>query len=113
MPASDCAVVDPKREYSVPLVFGSGSRSGTDASTEMVRLWTSRRLWAVDEVPELDTELLIFLGLSWRRLEARRRANGTRIRMAETMTRKPPTQAMMMIVRLFLPGGCDDPSVGL
>jgi hypothetical protein len=31
---SDCAVVDPKRKYSV-LVFDSGSRSGTDASTEM------------------------------------------------------------------------------
>jgi hypothetical protein len=110
----DCAVADPKREYSALPVFGSDSRSGTDASTEMLRLWTSRRLWADDGEPELDTELLTSLGR--RLLKARRRANGTRIRMAETRTRKPPTQATMMIVRLFLSGGCDgvaDPSVGL
>jgi hypothetical protein len=112
MAASDCAWADPKREYSALPVFRSGSRSGTDASTEMVRLWTSRRLWAVDEVPELDVEPLAPLG--WR-LEALRRAKGTRIRTAETMARKPPMQATIMIVRLFLFGGCDvvdGPSVG-
>ena len=109
----DCAVADPKREYSALPVFGSDSRSGTNASTEMVRLWASRRLWADDGESELDTELLMSLG---RRFKARRRANGTRIRMAETRTRKPPMQPTTMIVRLFLSGGCDgvdDPSVGL
>lgn len=61
MVVPDCAMVDPKREYSV-LVLGSGSRSGTEASTETVRLWSSRRLWTVDEVPLPDVELLTCLG---------------------------------------------------
>ena len=42
--ASGCVVVRaesvPKREYSGPEVLKSGSRSGTDASAERVRLWT-------------------------------------------------------------------------
>lgn len=38
---SDCVVTDLKGEYSV-LVFESDSRSGADASAEMVRLCTSR-----------------------------------------------------------------------
>lgn len=97
---SDCAVKDLKGEYSVLLAFGSGSRSGADASAEMVRLWTSpRRLWAVDEVSPLDVELLLCLG--WR-LEARRRANGTRTRMAVTTKRIPPRQPTTMYARLFL-----------
>jgi len=100
---SDCAVMDLKGEYSV-LVFGSGSRSGADASAEMVRLWTSRRLWTVEEVPSLDVEPLVCLG--WR-LEARRRANGTRTRTRATMKRKPPTQPTTMTAMLFLFGDCE------
>jgi hypothetical protein len=94
--------MDIKGLYSV-LTVGSGSRSGADASAEMVRLWTSRRLWAVDEVPPLDVELLVCL--DWRL--ARRRANGTRTRIEATMARKPPTQPTMMIARLFLFGDCE------
>ena len=94
---SDCAVVDPKRKYSV-LVFDSGSRSGTDASTEMLRLWT------VDKVPPLDVELLVCLGWC---LEARRRAVRTRRRTTVMMMRKPPMVATMMIARLLLFGDCD------
>jgi hypothetical protein len=88
--------MDLKGEYSV-LVFGSGSRSGADASAEMVRLWTSRR---VEEVPSLDVEPFVCL-LGWR-LEARRRANGTRTRILATMTSKPPTQPTATIAMLFL-----------
>lgn len=109
-PAFDCAVRDLKREYSV-LWFGSGSRRGTDASAEIARLWTSRRLWTVVEVPSLDVELLVCLG--WR-FEARRRANGTRTRIRATMKRTPPMEATMMIARLFWLDGwdaVDDPVV--
>jgi hypothetical protein len=100
---SDCAVTGLKGEYSV-LVFKSGSRSGADASAEMVRLWTSRRLWAVEEVPPLDVELLE--GLT-RRFDARRRANGTRTRTTATRKRKPPTQLTIMTATLLLSGECE------
>ena len=105
---SDCAGRDMKGLYSV-LVIGSGSRSGADASAEMVRLWTSRRLWAVDEVPLLDVEPLACL--VWR-LDARRRANGTRTRMEATMASKPPTQPTMMIAMLLLWGDCEVVALG-
>jgi len=104
---SDCAVTDLKGEYSV-LVFESGSRSGADASAEMVRLWTSRRLWTVEEVPPLDVEL--FECLSWR-LDARRRANGTRTRTTATRKRKPPTQPTIITARLLLFGDCEEVGV--
>ena len=94
--------------YSV-LAIGSGSRRGAEASAEMVRLWTSRRLWAVDEVPLLDVEPLVCL--VWR-LDARRRANGTRTRIEATMARIPPTQPTMMIAMLFLWGDCEVVALG-
>lgn len=97
---SDCAVTDLKGEYSV-LVFESGSRSGADASAEMVRLWTSRRLWAVEEVPPLDVELLEGLSL---RFDARRRANGTRTRTTAIRKRKPPILLTIMTAMSFLFG---------
>jgi hypothetical protein len=103
---SDCALTDLKGEYSV-LVFESGSRSGADASAEMVRLWTSRRLWAVEEVP-LDVELLE--GLSWR-FDARRRANGTRTRTTVARKRKPPRQLTMITAMLVLFGECEEVGV--
>lgn len=104
---SDCAVTVLKGEYSV-FVFESGSRSGADASAEMVRLWTSRRLWAVEEVPPLDEELLE--GLSWR-FDARRRANGTRTRTTATRTRKPPRQPTIITAWLLLFGECEEVGV--
>jgi hypothetical protein len=104
---SDCAVTGLKGEYSV-LVFESGSRSGADASAEMVRLWTSRRLWTVEEVPPLDVELLE--GLSWP-FDARRRANGTRTRTTATRKRKPPRQLMIIIAVLLLFGECEEVGV--
>jgi hypothetical protein len=104
---SGCTVTDLKGEYSV-LVFGSGSRSGADASAEMVRLWTSRRLWTVEEVPSLDVELLE--GLSWR-FDARRRANGTRTRTTAARKRKPPIQLTMITARLFLLDECEEVGV--
>lgn len=104
---SDCAVTDLKGEYSV-LVFEPGSRSGADASAEMVRLWTSRRLWTVEEVPPLDAELLE--GLSWR-FDARRRANGTRTRTTATRKRKPPRQLTIITARLFLFGDREEVDV--
>ncbi len=100
---SDCAVTDLKGEYSV-LVFEPGSRSGAKASAEMVRLWTSRRLWAVEEVPSLDVEPLEGLSL---RFDARRRANGTRTRTMATTKRKPPIQPMTMTARLLFFDDCE------
>lgn len=90
----------PKREYSGPEVLKSGSRSGTDASAETVRLWTSVRLLKVVEVTSLEDEpssACLFL-----RLEARRRARGTIMRMRATMKRIPPIAATMMMASLFL-----------
>lgn len=107
MVTSDCAVTGLKGEYSV-LVFESGSRSGADASAEMVRLWTSRRLWTVEEVPPLDVELLE--GLTWP-FDARRRANGTRTRTTATRKRKPPRQLMMITAVLLLFGECEEVGV--
>lgn len=97
---SDRAVIDPKREDpNSGLVTGPCSRSGTDASTEMARLWISRRLWAVVEVPLLDVELSASLGL---RLDALRRANGTITSMRATIKIKPPMLATAMIAGLLL-----------
>lgn len=104
---SDWAVTVLKGEYSV-LVFESGSRSGADASAEMVRLWTSRRLWAVEEVPPLDVELLE--GLIWR-FDARRRANGTRTRTTVTRKRKPPRQLTTITAMFVLFGECEEVGV--
>lgn len=98
MVTSDCAETDLKGEYSV-LVFESDSRSGADASAEMARLWTSRRLWAVEEVPPLDVELLEGLRL---RFDARRRANGTRTRTTAIRKRKPPILLTIMTAMSFL-----------
>jgi len=103
--------VDLKREYS-GLVVGSDSRSGTDASTEMVRLVTSGRVWPVVDVPLLGVELLAsFLGLE-RRFKARRRANGTRTRTRATTKRKPPTEATTMIAVVLLLDEVDCAAVG-
>ncbi len=108
--ASGCIVrVDsvPKRERSGSEVLKSGSRSGTDASAEMVRLWTSLLLWRVVDVTSLEDEPSACLFL---RLEARRRAKGTIMRTRATMKRTPPTAATMMMGSLFLFGewGAED-----
>jgi len=104
--ASCCVLVRmasvPKREYSGPEVLKLGSRSGTDASAETVRLWTSLRLLRVVDVTSLEDEPSACFFL---RLEARRRAKGTIMRMRATMRRIPPTTATMMMVRLFLEWG--------
>jgi len=94
----------PKREYSglAEVVLVSGSRSGTDASTEIVRLWTSLRLLMVVDVTSLEEEPSACFFL---RLAARRRAKGTTMRTRATMKIMPPTAATMMIVSvLFLAG---------
>ena len=99
---SGCAVripSVPKREYSGPEVLESGSRSGTEASTERVRLWTSRRLLPVRVVTSLEDEPSACLFL---RLVARRRAKGTIMRTRATMKITPPTAATMMIASLLL-----------
>lgn len=89
----------PKREYSGPEVLESGSRSGTDASTERVRLWTSRRLLPVRVVTSLEDEPSACLFL---RLEALRRAKGTTMRTKATTKITPPTAATMMMASLLL-----------
>jgi hypothetical protein len=92
-----------KREYSGAEVLEvSGSRRGTDASTDRVRFWASLRLATVVDVTSLEDELSACFFL---RLAARRRARGTIIRTRATMRRIPPTTATMMImVGLFLVG---------
>lgn len=103
--ASGCVVVsmvsEPKREYSGAGVVKSGSRSGTDASAETARLWTSRRLLKVVDVTSLEDEPSACFFL---RLEARRRARGTIMRMRATTKRTPPMVATMMMASLFLTG---------
>lgn len=92
-----------KREYSGAEVLEvSGSRRGTEASTERVRLLRSLRLATVVEVTSLEDERSACFFL---RLEARRRAKGTIKRTRATMRRKPPTTATTMItVGLLLVG---------
>lgn len=97
--ASGCVVSVTNRECSRSEVLKSGSRSGTDASAETVRLWTSLRLLTVVDVTSLDDELSACLFL---RLRARRRAKGTIMRTRATMKRKLPMAATMMMVSLFL-----------
>jgi hypothetical protein len=89
----------PKREYSGPVVLESGSRRGTDASTERVRLWTSLRLATVVEVTSLEDEPSTSLFL---RLRARRRAKRTITKMRTMVKRRPQTAATMMMVSLLL-----------
>jgi hypothetical protein len=112
MAVFDWAGVDTGREEpNSGLATGSCSRSGTDASRERVRLWTSRRLWAVAEVPSLDVELSTCFG---QRLDALRRANRTNTRMRATIKIKLPMLAMTIIARLLLFGDddvVDDPEV--
>jgi hypothetical protein len=103
--ASGCVVFRtvnvPKREYSGPEVLKSGSRSGTDASAEMVRLWTSPRLLRVADVTSLEDEPSACFFL---RLDARRRAKGTIMRMRATMKTTPPMAATTIMTSLFLVG---------
>lgn len=90
----------PKREYSGPVVLESGSRRGTDASAERVRLWTSLlRLLTVVEVTSLEDEPSTCLFL---RLRARRRAKRTIMRTRTMMMRRPQTTATMIMVSLLL-----------
>jgi len=89
----------PKREYSGPVVLESGSRRGTDASTERVRFWTSLRLLTVVEVTSLEDEPSTCLFL---RLRVRRRAKRTIMKTRAIMRRIPQTTATMMMVRLLL-----------
>jgi hypothetical protein len=102
----DCTRVDPKWEDpNSELGSGSGSRRGTDASTERMRLWASRRLCAVVDVPSLEVELWTCLG---RRLDALRRANGTITRTRATIKIKPPMAATTMMASLLLSDDDDD-----